>query len=343
LRGLVFRGNSFSEVIDYPDITPGPNQVLLKMRSSGLCGSDFTKYRSDSPLIYKGELIRPGHEPCGEIVDIGKNVIGLSIGDRIVQHHYEGCKKCNYCKTGWQQLCQVDDKKEYYGGSMHGGHGDYMIAHKSTCVKLPKKLPFEIGAYLACGASTAYHALKKLSISDTEIVAVFGQGPVGLAATMFGKEMGAKVIAIDISKERLDLAKKAGAWQLVDASSGDTQTQIRDITNGLGADSSIEAVGQNNTRIEAVESTRIFGKTCLVGEGGVVTYKPTEHIIHKHLTIFGSWTFSTSGLEESANFTAKKNVPLDSLITYRSNIENAPEAYKKFSKGYAGKFVINWD
>ena len=88
MRGLVFRGNSFSEVIDYPDINPGPNQVLLKMRSSGLCGSDFTRYRSDSPLTHKGELKRPGHEPCGEIVDIGKNVIGLSIGDRIVKHHY---------------------------------------------------------------------------------------------------------------------------------------------------------------------------------------------------------------------------------------------------------------
>ena len=155
--------------------------------------------------------------------------------------------------------------------------------------------------------------------------------------------MGAKIIAVDISKERLNLAQKAGAWKLVDASHGDSQSQIRDITNGLGVDSSIEAVGLSHTRIEAVESTRIFGKTCLVGEGGEVTYKPTEHIIHKHLTIFGSWTFSISGLEESANFTAKRNVPLDSLITYRSNIENAPKAYKRFSKGYAGKFVINWD
>ena len=342
MRGLVFRGNNIAEVIDYPDINPGPDQVLIKLRSSGLCGSDFARYRSDLPLTHNGELRRPGHEPCGEIVDIGKNVKGLTVGDRIVQHHYEGCKECNYCISGWQQLCQISEKKEYYGGSMHGGHGDYMIAHQSTCVKLPKVLTFEIGAYLACGASTAFHALKKLSISKSETIAIFGQGPVGLAATMFGQEMGARVIAVDISKERLEIAKKAGAWKLVDASSENSPTQIKDITNGFGADYSLEAVGLNNTRIEAVESTRIFGKTCLVGEGGEVTYKPSEHIIHKHLTIFGSWTFSTSGLKESINFTAKRKVPLDSLITHRSTIENAPQAYKKFSKGSPGKFVINW-
>ena len=160
MRGVAFRGKSIAEVIDYPDLSPAPDQVLIKLRSSGLCGSDFMRYRDDNPNTHNGELRRPGHEPCGEIVELGSEVKNLNIGDRIIQHHYEGCRKCNYCLTGWQQLCEVVEKKEYYGGSMHGGHGDYMVAHESTCVPLPDDLSYETGAYLACGASTAFQALK---------------------------------------------------------------------------------------------------------------------------------------------------------------------------------------
>ena len=343
MRGVAFRGNSIAEVVDFPDINPGPEQVLIRLRSSGLCGSDFARYRDDSPNEHNGQLMRPGHEPCGEVVALGPNVKVLKVGDRIIQHHYEGCRVCEYCLTGWQQLCEVTDKKLYYGGSMHGGHGDYMVAHQSTCVPLPDEVAFEVGAYLACGASTAFQALKKLDVSGRDVLAVFGQGPVGLAATMFGAEMGARIIAVDVSSDRLKMAADSGAWATVDASNDDAAEQIRDLTHGDGADASLEAAGLAVTRVAAVESTRIFGRTCLVGEGGEVTYQPTPHIIHRHLTLIGSWTFSTFGLAEAARFTAERNVPLGSLITSRSIIEDAPKAYEDFSSGAPGKFVINWD
>ena len=85
--------------------------MLIKLRSSGLCGSDFGRYRGDTANEHNGELRRPGHEPCGEIVALGPNVKGLKVGDRIIQHHYEGCRECEYCLTGWQQLCEVTEKK----------------------------------------------------------------------------------------------------------------------------------------------------------------------------------------------------------------------------------------
>ena len=343
MRGVAFHGNSVSEVIDFPDVEPGPEQVLVKLRSSGLCGSDFSRYHADSPNEHEGQLMRPGHEPCGEIVALGPNVKGLKVGDRIIQHHYEGCRQCEYCLTGWQQLCEVTEKKLYYGGSMHGGHGDYMVAHESTCVTLPDEVDYEVGAYLACGASTAFQALKKLDVSGRDVLAVFGQGPVGLAATMFGAEMGARIIAVDVSPERLKMAADSGAWATVDASNDDAPEQIKELTHGDGADASLEAAGLAVTRVAAVESTRIFGRTCLVGEGGEVTYQPTPHIIHRHLTLMGSWTFSTFGLAEAARFTAERNVPLGSVITSRSTIEEAAQAYEEFSSGAPGKFVINWD
>ena len=343
MRGLAFHGNSTAEIIDFPDVSPRAEQVLIKLRSSGLCGSDFSRYRAKGPNKHLGELIRPGHEPCGEIVALGPNVQGLKVGSRIIQHHYEGCRECEFCLTGWQQLCETTEKKEYYGGSMHGGHGDYMVAHQSTCVPLPDELDFEVGAYLACGASTAFQALKKLNISGRDVLAIFGQGPVGLAATMFGAEMGARIIAVDISTERLKMAVDSGAWATVDASDNNAVEQIKDLTKGKGADATLEAAGLAETRIAALESTKVFGRSCMVGEGGEVTFQPSEQIIHRHLTLFGSWTFSTFGLAEAARYTAERNVPLASTITSRSTIEEAVGAYEAFSAGAAGKFVINWD
>jgi len=343
VRGVAFRGNSVAEVIDYPDVEPGPEQVLVKLRSSGLCGSDFVRYRGESSSDPGVQLIRPGHEPCGDVVALGPGVTGLRVGDRIIQHHYEGCRECEFCLTGWQQLCQIADKKEYYGGTMHGGHGDYMVVHKSTCVPLPDEVDYEVGAYLACGASTAFQALKKLNVSGRDVLAVFGQGPVGLAATMFGAEMGVRVIAVDISSERLKMASASGAWATIDNSDGDAPEQIRELTHGAGADAALEAAGLATTRVAAVESAKIFGRTCLVGEGGEVTFQPTPHIIHRHLTLVGSWTFSTFGLAEAARYTADRNVPLASIITSRSTIEDAPAAYREFSDGAPGKFVINWE
>lgn len=340
MRGLKFLGERETEVVDFPEVEPGPEQVLIRLRSSGLCGSDLRRYRS--PVDPKMVNMRPGHEPCGEIAQLGPGVTGVSVGDRVMQHHYEGCKECIYCRTGWQQLCPVTEKRLYYGGSMHGGHGDYMVAHVSTLVPLPDEVSFEEGAFLACGATTAHAALKKLNVSGRDTLAVFGQGPVGLAATMFGEEMGARVIAVDIDTGRLKMAAEAGAWKTIDNSDGGAVEQIKELTGGFGADASLEAVGAHVTRVATVEATRIFGRACLVGEGGEVTYQATPHIIHRQLTLLGSWTFSTFGLEESAKFVAERNIPLRSLITKTCDIESAPEAYTAFDSGAAGKFVIKW-
>jgi threonine dehydrogenase-like Zn-dependent dehydrogenase len=340
MRGVRFLGNSKADVADFPDISPGPGEVLVELKSSGLCGSDLKRYHG-SPADHNSK-IRPGHEPCGLVVETGPGVTQVAVGDRIMQHHYDGCRQCNYCRTGWQQLCPVSEKRGYYGGTRHGGHGDYMTAHESTCVKMPDEVSYEEGAYLACGASTAFHALKKLDVSGRDVVAVFGQGPVGLAATMFGSFMGARIIAIDVNAERLAMARDAGAWQVIDNSDGSAVAQVKELTHGEGADATLEAAGLPVTRVAAAEAARIFGRACLVGEGGTVTYEPTPHIIHRHLTLIGSWTFSTFGLAEAAQFVADRKVPLSSLITQTCNVEEAPAAYKSFAGGTPGKFVISW-
>jgi threonine dehydrogenase-like Zn-dependent dehydrogenase len=340
MRGLKFLGDRRAEVVDFPEVEPGPDQVLIRMRASGICGSDLPQYRAQYDPASPGK--RPGHEPCGEIAAVGSLVTGVSVGDRVMQHHYEGCKRCSYCRSGWQQLCPVQEGRLYYGRSAHGGHGDFMVAHQSTLVALPAPLTFEEGAFLACGAATAYTALKRLDLSGRDTLAVFGQGPVGLAVTMFAVEMGARVIAVDVDPARLEMSEAAGAYKTIDDRSGTALERIRALTAGRGADATLEAVGSHSTRVAAVEATRVFGRTCLVGEGGDVTFNVTPHITHRQLTLIGSWTFSTFGLEEAANFVAERGVQLNSLISSRSSIEDAPMAYADFDAGAPGKFVIAW-
>ena len=287
MRGVRFLGNRKCEVIDYPDVPPGQNEVLIKLRSSGMCGSDLHGYRSDPS---EGRLWqnRPGHEPCG-----GSRWSWAPGSRRSAWARAScstttwGCGECRYCTVGWTQLCPVTDKRLYYGGSAHGGHGEYMVAHENTCIPLSDDLTFDEGAYLACGATTAFQALKKLQVSGRDVLAVFGAGPVGLAATVLGTAMGAQVIAVDIDSERLKLAAEAGAWRTVDNSHSSAVEQIKELTGGEGAETSLEAVGRPETRVAAVESTRLFGRSCLVGEGGTVTFEATPHIIHRHLTLVG--------------------------------------------------------
>lgn len=343
MRGIRFLGDKRSEVIDYPGEEPGPGYVLLKMRSSGMCGSDLHRYRVPLPKEEKErDPVRPGHEPCGEVAVLGEGVEGIQVGDRILQHHYEGCGNCRMCREGWSQLCTGMERLTH-GYGRHGGHGDYMIARADTCLTLPDEWSYEVGAFLACGASTAFHGLKKLQLSGLDTIAIFGAGPVGLAGVMFAAEMGARVISVDISGERLEMAKSAGASEVVDNSDGTAVEQILDLTYGEGADATLEAIGIHQTRLDAVQSTKIFGRCCFVGEGGDFHVEPSPDIIHRHLTLVGSWTFSTFGLEEAARFTARRNVPLGLLITGRCGIEDVPAAYEKFEAGAPGKFVINWE
>ena len=338
MRGVVFLGERQVAVRDFPDPTPGPDDVVLEMKASGICGSDLRPYR-DSRREPERELIS-GHEPCGVVAALGEHVTGWQTGDRVIMHHYAGCGRCKYCRVGYSQLCLVGHKT--YGFNAHGGNADFLLAPASTLVGLPNDLTFEQGAAVACGTGTAYMALKRLDVSGRDTLAVFGQGPVGLSATMLGAAMGARVIAIDLSAERLALARRRGAADTVDASRQDPVKAIADLTHGEGADATLDATGNPEARVNAVRSARVFGRACLVGEGNTTTFDVSPQIIHKQMTIYGSWTFSTVGLEECARFVVDRRVPLGDLITHTFSLADAAEAFRTFEGGQTGKCVFTF-
>src|SRR5919199_1835270 len=215
MRGVVFLGDRRLELREFPDPTPGPGEVVLAIKASGMCGSDLHTYRAQGGTAAIGirgrtEPVIAGHEPCGVVAAVGPGVSEAQarVGQRVMNHHYAGCGVCKHCRTGWSQMCL--EGSIVYGANGHGGHAPYMKAPAYTVVPLPDELSFEAGAAISCGTGTAFGALRRLNLSGRDTLAVFGQGPVGLSATMLAKAMGARVIAVDVSPERLGLSESFG-------------------------------------------------------------------------------------------------------------------------------------
>src|SRR6185369_809488 len=344
MKAVVFPGGSKLEFLDFPDPTPGPGEVVLEIKASGMCGSDLKFYRAvgGASSLGLGKLSGPviaGHEPCGVVAAVGAGVAEnqARVGMRVMQHHYRGCGVCEHCSTGWMQLC-VEGVAEVYGATGHGAHARYMKCPARTLVPLVDELTFEAGAAISCGTGTAWGALHRLGLQGNHTIAVFGQGPVGLSATLLAAEMGARVIALDTSEERLARAKEFGATDLINPKTTENVVQaIRDVTRGLGAHLSLDASSSPLARAQAVRCVRTWGKACYVGEGDTVTLDVSPDLLRRQVTLIGSWTFSTVGQADCARYIADRGVNVDRLFTHRWTLEQAEEAYKLFDAQTSGK------
>lgn len=338
MRGVTFRGGRQAELREFPDPQAGPGEAVLAIRASGLCGTDLHRYRDAEPT----ELIT-GHEPCGIVAELGPGAPdGLQVGDRVMCHHYAGCGVCEICAMGYEQLCP-QGHITYGGGTGHGANADYMLCPARSLVHLPPELSFEEGAAISCGTGTAWNGLKKMEVSGRDIVAVFGQGPVGASGTLSAKAMGARVIAVDVMPERLRLAEELGADYTVNPAQTDAAQAILDLTGGLGATAALETSGHPAARQQALQCLRPFARCCYVGIGGPAEIDFNREVIFKVATIYGSWTFSKAELIEIARFFVDTRAPLDKLITHRYSLDQAVEAFQTFDTATTGKCVFVFD
>jgi threonine dehydrogenase-like Zn-dependent dehydrogenase len=163
---------------------------------------------------------------------------------------------------------------------------------------------------------------------------------VGLAATQYAKAMGAKVIALDISPQRLQRSKAFGADHVVDPGSNDPVAAIKDLTHGRYADLTLDTSSNPDARLNAIRSTKVWGTMCFVGEGGDVHIEVSPHLLRRQLTLVASWTFSNIIQADCARFSVERGVDVDALFTHRWTLDQAGEAYKLFDKQVDGKGVF---
>jgi threonine dehydrogenase-like Zn-dependent dehydrogenase len=334
MQGIVFRGDRRLDLVTFPDPTPGPNEVVVRIEASGMCGSDLHIYRGPSDRTH-GKIA--GHEPAGVIVEAGSEVPESWVGRPVMIHHYIGCGACDQCRAGWTQLCRNGALS--MGNTADGSHANLVKLPFSTVLPKPKGLSYLSAAAIGCGTGTAWGALKRLNLTGDDTIAVFGQGPVGLGATQLAVAMGARVVALDISPARLERARAFGAWEIVNPADVDAVQAIRDLTQGRGVAKSLETSGASSAARAALDVLDLWGTACWVGVGSTIQFDVTDYL-YKQITAMPSWTLSIPALEACANFVVERNVDVDALFTERWKLTDYARAYELFDQQTSGKGVF---
>jgi threonine dehydrogenase-like Zn-dependent dehydrogenase len=338
MQGIVFDGDCQARLASFPDPTPGPGEVVLQIKASGMCGSDLHVYRRPRGMI-SADVIR-GHEPCGVVAAVGPGTSGAHarVGARVMVHHYAGCAGCKQCDSGWPQMCE-EVPVTVYGEDQHGAHAPYMKVRADTLVPLDERLSFAAGAAISCGTGTAWGAFERMGLTGRDTIAVFGQGPVGLSATLIAKAQGAKVIALDIDDERLAAARTFGADFTVNPKNADVSGAVRELTGGRGASMVLETSGATQAAADAIRVVRSWGTIGLVGIGGEFKLILSE-VLRKQLRVLPSWTMSIQGQRACADFVIERGIDLDQIFTHRWRLDQAEEAYQLFNQQSSGKGVF---
>ncbi len=341
MRAAFLPGGSQVELNEIADPRPDHGQVVVAMRASTICGSDlraiYREHLGSGPEAYQD--VAGGHEPAGRVVEVGEGVDRIKVGDRVAVYHISGCGQCDDCRRGYQISC-TSPRRAAYGWQRNGGHADLLLAEERDLLVLPDELTFVDGACVACGFGTAYQALCRLDVSGRDRLLVVGLGPVGNAAGLMAQAMGATtVVGVDVSAERRQLSLDLGAVDVaVEAGNDDRLVEIL----GDGAETSIDCSGSGAGQLAALKHTRRWGRTALVGEGGHLSVDVSEVLIHRQLTVHGSWVTSTVRMQELLDNLVRWNLHPEQVVSHTFPLERVAEAYRVADGGSAGKVGIVW-
>jgi 2-desacetyl-2-hydroxyethyl bacteriochlorophyllide A dehydrogenase len=318
------------EVQEVPVPRVGPLDVLVGVKAAGICHSDVHYQAGTSPVGPLPQTL--GHEVAGVVEEIGSQVTGLRVGDRVCLHYLLTCGECHFCRTGHEQFC-IQGKM--IGKHVDGGYAEYIAVPARNAVPLGD-VPFEQGAILMCSSSTSFHALRKARLQAGETAAVFGAGGLGMSAIQLARAMGAvQVYAVDIHDDKLGLAERYGAIA-VNAARTDPVAEIRRLTEGRGVDVAVEVIGLKVTMEQAVRSLAVLGRAVLVGIAeGPFEIDSYRDLLCREAKVIGSsdhllWElpilveFVRQGRLDLANVAARV-VPLDAAA-----INEAMEALAQF-------------
>jgi alcohol dehydrogenase len=307
-----------------PDPAPVPGGVVLAVRSTGICRSDWHGWQGHDPDIRVPHV--PGHEIAGEIVAVGAGVTSLRAGDRVTVPFVSGCGGCSPCRRGDPQVCDT----QFQPGFTHwGSFAEYVSLHYAdlNVVKLPDGLSYERAASLGCRFTTAFRALVQLAeLAPDETVVVFGCGGVGLSAMLIARAIGARSIAVDVDPEKLELARAVGADIAIDARAGDVARRVVEATHG-GADVSLDALGSSGTLRQSLEALRKRGRHVqvglMVGERSDPAV-PIGRVIANELVLFGSHGIAARAYPDVFEMIERKQVPLERIIGPRLGLSDVP-------------------
>jgi threonine dehydrogenase-like Zn-dependent dehydrogenase len=329
MRIARYAGNGTIQVVEGPDPVPGPGEVVVETAVSAICGSELHAYRGAA------QAGNGGHEAVGTIVSLGEGVTGLKMGQRVGVSCITGCGKCAFCQKGQYTYCP---EVKFYGNM----HAERFLASAIACHSLPDDVSWEAGVLLSGdGLGVPYHNYVKTASPEIKTVAVLGVGPIGLGNVLMQTHMGRRVIAVDLSPYRLELAKHLGASELVNANEEDTASTLRALTGGVGPDVCIEAAGQPESALACFKAVRTAGMVLFNGEQGPLPISPSDQFIRRDITAVGSWFYHFSEFPQMLNL-YRNGLRLLELISHCFPFQDADSAYQQFSSRQSGKVLLSY-
>lgn len=332
MKALVLHGNRDLRYEDYPMPEVKDDDVLIKVKAVGVCGSDVPRVLHNGAHFYPIVL---GHEFAGEVVSYGKNVRDLSAGDRVAGVPLIPCKKCIDCTNGDYSLCK---NYTFVGSRIQGAFGEYISLPKENVVKFDSSVSFEKGAFFE-PSTVALHGIFRTDFNKGKDVAVLGCGTIGIFTLQWAKLLGAKTVTVfDISDERLALAKKFGADHTFNTADQNCRDDVNKIFD-RGFDYVFETAGNSVTEKLCYEFCKNKGSICFIGtptRDVTFTVKEMELINRKEFTLTGSWMSYSApfpGKEwqmTSEYFSNGKLKISDSFIFKKYNLADAEHAFEDF-------------
>ncbi|ESX08876.1 MULTISPECIES: zinc-dependent alcohol dehydrogenase family protein [unclassified Mesorhizobium] len=328
MKAVVFE--KFGEtprILTVPDPKPAADGVVIKVEATGLCRSDWHGWMGHDDGITLPHV--PGHELAGIVVAVGKQVTRWKAGERVTVPFCVGCGRCFECNSGNHQVCEQQTQP---GFTAWGSFAEYVaIEHADTnLVRLPEEMEFATAASLGCRFVTSFRAIVDQGrVTPGEWVAVHGCGGVGLSAIMIASSMGANVIAIDLTDEKLDFAKKIGAVATINASTTPNVVKaVKQITNG-GAHMSMDALGHPTTSFNSIANLRRRGRHVQVGlmlGEHARPQVPMDKVIAFELEILGSHGMQAYRYPAMMEMIRTGKLKPELLVGNKISLDEAPAA-----------------
>ena len=314
------------QVADIVKPTLGAGEILLRIKYVGFCGSDLNTYLGRNPMV-KMPVI-PGHEVGAVIEEIGEGVpAGFEKGMNVTVNTYTNCGKCASCRNGRVNACEHN---ETLGVQRNGSMQEFLVLPWTKVIPATGLSDKECA--LIEPMSVGFHAVSRAQVTDIDTVAVIGCGMIGLGAIVRASLRGARVIAMDIDDEKLELAKRLGASMVINSKTENVVERVRELTDGYMADVVIEAVGSPVTYVTAIDIVAFTGRVACIGYAKSEVAFQTKYFVQKELDIRGSRNAMPEDFRAVIHYLQNGNCPMNELISAVVKPEEAGEALQKWSE-----------
>jgi alcohol dehydrogenase, propanol-preferring len=318
---------------EIPQPTPGRGQVLVKIFASGVCHTDLHAANGDWPVKPNLPFV-PGHEGVGYVAAVGSDVTLLKEGDKVgVPWLHSACGICEYCITGWETLCPQQQNTGY---SVNGGYAEYVIAPAAYVGRIPDNLDLTTVAPILCAGVTTYKGLKETDTKPGDWVVISGIGGLGHVAVQYAVAMGLRVVAVDVSEDKITLARKLGAEITVNAAKTDPVLAVEKFIGG--AHGALVTAVSTTAFNQALGMLRRGGTCALVGLPPGTFPTPIFEVVLKRLTIRGSIVGTRKDLQEALEFAAAGKVTANVEV---HRLESINKIFQRLAKGdVLGRVVL---